>query len=92
MAASIAVPNAETAQFTDAVWAEAGWLPCELSVEVSIPGFRMRDLLLLEANSIVDTHSGSNTEVALRVNGALVGRAEFAVAGDRLSVRLTELA
>lgn len=92
MAASPALPKAEPGGFPDAVWQEAGWLPCKLSVEIPVPGFRVRDLLLLDVNSILDTRSASSADVPLRVNTELIGWAEFEVVRDRRAVRLTELA
>lgn len=92
MAASSALPKAEPAGFSDAIWQEAGWLPCKLSVEILVPGFRVRDLLLLDVNSILDTRSASSADVPLRLNKELIGWAEFEVVGDRLAIRLTELA
>ena len=92
MATVLAMPKAEPVSISDAGWQEANWLPCKLSVEMPILGFTVGDLLRLEVNSLVDTHIASDTDVPLRVNGALIGWAEFDAAGDRLGVRLTELA
>jgi flagellar motor switch protein FliN/FliY len=92
MATVLAMPKSEPAAISDASWQEANWLPCRLSVEMPILGFTMGDLLRLEVDSLVDTHIASDANVPLRVNGALIGWAEFEVVGDRLGVRLTELA
>lgn len=67
-------------------------LPCQLSVEVPVPGFCVRDLLRLRRRAIIDTHWSKGTDVPLRVNGQLIGWAEFEVVGDRLAARFTELA
>jgi flagellar motor switch/type III secretory pathway protein FliN len=67
-------------------------LPCDISVEVPVPGFRARDLLRLRRRAIIDSHWSKGTDVPLRVNGELIGWAEFEVVGDRLAARLTELA
>lgn len=92
MATAPALPKAESAGFADALWPEAGWLPCRLSVQIAVPGFTVRDLLRLDVHSILDAHSPSSADVPLDVNGRLIGWAEFEVVGDRLAVRLTELA
>jgi len=67
-------------------------LPCHISVEVPVPGFRARDLLRLRRRAIIDAQWSKGTDVPLRVNGELIGWAEFEVVGDRLAARLTELA
>ena len=65
---------------------------CDVSVEVELPGFRVSDLLALQQQSVVDTHWPLENDLPLRVNGELLGWCEFDVVGNRLAVRLTELA
>jgi flagellar motor switch/type III secretory pathway protein FliN len=72
-------------------WSEAMWLPCTLSVELVIPQFTIGDLLRLEADAIIDSQWNQSADVPLRVNGLVVGYAEFEVIGDKAGVRLTEL-
>jgi len=36
--------NPATPGFSSAVWEEAGWLGCEVSVELPVHGFTVRDL------------------------------------------------
>lgn len=76
----------------EAAWDQARWLPCQLSVEIPVPAFKVRDLLSLETGSIIDSRSASSADVPLRVNWELIGWAEFEVVGDRMAVRFTELA
>ena len=92
MATVLAMPKSDPVATSDASWLEANWLPCRLSVEMPILRFTMGDLLRLEVNTLVDTHVANSADVPLRVNDALIGWAQFEVAGDRLGVRLTELA
>lgn len=92
MATVLALPNNKAAENADPAWLEASWLPCELSVEIPVAGFTVGDLLRLEGNSLVHSGTPSNADVSMRVNGALIGRAELEISGDRLAVRLTELA
>jgi len=66
-------------------------LPCELSIELPLPGFLIADLLKLRGGSVVDTRWGVGEDVPLRINGTLIGWSEFEVVQDRLAVRLTEL-
>lgn len=71
---------------------EFGWLPCQLSVEIPVSRFTVRDLLNLKKGSIVETASHHAIDVPLRANGLLIAWAEFEVIGTELTVRITELA
>jgi flagellar motor switch/type III secretory pathway protein FliN len=72
-------------------WEFAKRLPCRLSVDLPVPGFTVRDLLSLEAHSIVATQAPEGTRVPIRVNGQVIARGEFDVVGMRLAVRILEL-
>jgi flagellar motor switch/type III secretory pathway protein FliN len=74
-----------------ALWEEAGWLPCELSVELPVRNLSVRDLLELSIGSLVQTEWKSGQDAPLRVNGRQVGWVEIEQMGDLLGVRLTEL-
>ena len=69
-----------------------GWLPCQLSLEVPVTGFTVGDLLRLSKGSIVETAVHYAGDIPLRANGILIGWSEFEAVGNRLAVRLTELA
>lgn len=73
-------------------WAHVRDLPCKLTVDLPLPGFRVMDLLALGARSVIDTHWPVGNDVPLRVNGELLAWCEFEVVENRLAVRLTELA
>jgi flagellar motor switch/type III secretory pathway protein FliN len=73
------------------VWSEATWLPCRLSVELAVPNFTIGDLLRLQTNNLVDSEWKQNADVPLRINGLLIGYAEFELLGDKAAVRMTEL-
>ena len=53
---------------------------------------RLGDLLRLNKGSIVETACPYTSDVPLRANGLLIGWTEFEVIGNRLAVRITELA
>ena len=91
MATVLAMPQPEAVAVRKTTWREVSWLPCRLSVEIPVPKFTFGDLLRLEMHSLVDTSTAISSNVALRVNGQLIGSAEFEVQGDHLAVRLTEL-
>jgi flagellar motor switch/type III secretory pathway protein FliN len=69
-----------------------GWLPCQLSLEVPVLGFTVGDLLRLNKGCIVETACSQTSDLPLRANGLLIGWTEFEVIGNRLAVRITELA
>jgi flagellar motor switch protein FliN/FliY len=76
---------------TDA-WGECLQLPVEMAVDLAIPRFTVRQLLQLEPRSVINTRWQKGQDVPLRVNGQLIGWAEFEVTGDQLAVRITRLA
>lgn len=66
-------------------------LPCQLRAEVRIPCFKVRDLLVLDVHSIVDTMRKEGSHIPVSVNGTMIGWGEFDVIEDHLAVRLTEI-
>jgi flagellar motor switch/type III secretory pathway protein FliN len=73
-------------------WQQIGHLPCALSVELPLPEFRVGDLGHLAPQVVVDAHWPVGHDLPLKVNGQLIAWCEFEVVGNRLAVRLTELA
>ena len=69
-----------------------GWFPCCLSLEVPVARFTVGDLLHLRVGSIVESSAHSTSDIPLRANGLLIGWTEFEVIGNRVAVRITELA
>lgn len=67
-------------------------LPCTLTLEVPVLHFTVGTLLGLNPGTIVTSAAQHNEDISLRVNGQVVGLAEFDVIGDRLAVRLTGVA
>ena len=90
--AATAVAAPQAALVEPEVWTHALELPCELSVELPLPGFRVADVLRLGRQSVIRSEWRVGTDVPLRVNGELIARGEFEVVGNCLAVRLTELA
>jgi flagellar motor switch/type III secretory pathway protein FliN len=76
---------------TSGRWADAELLPCQLSAEVKVERFTVRDLFCLEVNSVLDAGWSQSTDVPLNANSQVIAWAEFEVIGERLAVRLTEL-
>jgi flagellar motor switch protein FliN/FliY len=73
-------------------WVRAGCLPCLLTVEISVPGFTVSDLVHLERGRIIASRWTVGQDVPLRVNDELIAWSEFEIVQTRLAVRLTELA
>jgi flagellar motor switch protein FliN/FliY len=69
-----------------------GWLLCQLSLDIPVVKFTVGDLLRLDKESIVETACQSTSDIPLRANGLLIAWSEFEVIGNRLAVRITELA
>jgi flagellar motor switch/type III secretory pathway protein FliN len=76
----------------EARWLPVLELPCQFSVELPLPNFKVADFLRLRAGSVIATGWRVTHDVPLRVNGTLIGWGEFDGSGSRLAVRLTELA
>jgi flagellar motor switch/type III secretory pathway protein FliN len=73
-------------------WGPVLDLPCQLSVDLPLPNFKVADFLALRTGSVIATNWRVAQDVPLRINGTLIGWGEFEGAGSRLAVRLTELA
>ncbi len=67
-------------------------MPCSLVLEVPAVQFSVGDLMQLQVGSIVHTRAQQNEDLALHVNGQLVGVVELDVVSDRLAVRILGLA
>jgi len=81
----------DAASFSAELWEQAGWLQCELSVELPVPEFTVRDLLRLAAGSVVETQWKSGHDVPLLANRRQIGWVEFEAVGESLAVLLSAL-
>jgi len=72
-------------------WAQALLLPCRLTVDLPLPGFKVADVLRLQRNTIINSHWRLGTDAPLLVNGKPVASGEFEAVGDHLAIRVTEL-
>jgi len=77
---------------THDIWSQVQMLMCELTVDVPLPGFRVADVLGMGRHAVLNSRWRVGNDVPLRINGELVAFGEFEVVGERLAVRLTELA
>jgi len=76
----------------DPRWRPVLSLPCDLTVELPLDGFKVADFVRLRTGSILATRWRLTRDVPLRINGTVIAWGEFEGAGSRLAVRLTELA
>jgi flagellar motor switch/type III secretory pathway protein FliN len=92
--AVIADSNSKAAQeAADEIrWKPVLELPCELTVDLTLPAFKIADLLQLRPGLVINARWRLGQEVPLCLNGTLLGWIEFEVVGDRLAVRMTEMA
>lgn len=75
----------------DNSWEGVSGLPCHLCVGLPVSGFKVRDLLELEIETVVDTHCNTNNPVPVWVNAVRIGDAEFDLFGTRIAIRINEL-
>jgi flagellar motor switch/type III secretory pathway protein FliN len=68
------------------------WLKCNITLDLPVVRFTIRDLLNLGTGTVVETSCKATSDVPVRVNGTLIGWTEFEVIGNNLAVRITELA
>ncbi len=76
----------------DARWTPVLGLPCQMIVDLPLPGVKISDLLKLRVGSVINAHWRLGRDVPMQLNGLLIGWSEFEVVGNHLAVRLTELA
>jgi flagellar motor switch/type III secretory pathway protein FliN len=89
MAAGLALPPA--AEVSEAAWQMVQEVRCLVTAELSVHGFTVRDLLLLQKGSLVSTKQPTRARIAVRANGSFIASAEFEVFGEHLGIRLTEV-
>ncbi len=73
-------------------WEQVKNLACEFTVDIPLPSFRVADILRLAQQTVVNSLWRIEKDVPVRVNREVIAYAEFEVVGDRLAVRLTDLA
>ncbi len=85
-------PKVGEAETEERRWRPVLGLPCQLTVDLPLPGFKVADFIALRVGSVIGTGWRLGHDVPLRVNGTLIGWGEFEGTGAKLAVRLTELA
>ena len=72
-------------------WPLLARLTVRLEAGVSLPRFKVRDLLRLEVGQVVESESPDSEDVPLKVGQVQLGWSEFEVVEQQLAVRLTRL-
>jgi flagellar motor switch protein FliN/FliY len=73
-------------------WSVLSRLPVLLTVRIAISPFSVRDLLALEPGQILASRWSQTRDVPLSIGEVRLGWSEFEVSGQRIGVRLTQLA
>jgi flagellar motor switch/type III secretory pathway protein FliN len=73
-------------------WGPMLELPCDLTLDLPIPDFRVADLLRLQQGDLLDTKWAQSEDVPVRINDQLVAWAEFEAIDGTLGMRITEWA
>ncbi len=84
-------PGADAAVAGGGGWELLRDVPLTLAVEVGRATLKVRDLVGLEAGSLVMTTKRSGAAMDVSLDGRVFGRAEVLVRRDRLAARLTEV-
>jgi flagellar motor switch/type III secretory pathway protein FliN len=76
---------------TEDGWALVDSLPVSLSVAILVRQFTVRDLLLLEPGTILETADSATESAPLLANGKRIGRGLFEAVGDLIGFKISEL-
>jgi len=71
-------------------WAALLQLDGVVTAELDVPNLTVDDVLHLSPGTVLNTQWQTNRDLPLRVNGRLLGFAEFDSVEERMAVRLTE--
>ena len=73
-------------------WTAVANLSASVTMELDVPQFTVTELMKLGPGSVLSTTWPTNRDLPLRVNGRLLGWAEFEITGNNVGVRVTEFA
>jgi flagellar motor switch/type III secretory pathway protein FliN len=73
-------------------WGNMLDLPCELTLDLPIPGFTLGDLLRIESGTLLETNWSNGHDIPVRINGQVAAFAEFEVVNNYIAARITEWA
>jgi flagellar motor switch/type III secretory pathway protein FliN len=90
--AAVATPQPAPVKDDELRWKQVMGLACDVAVEIPVPEFTVKKLLKMETKMVVESKWVTSANLPLKVNGELIAWCEFEVLGNKLAVRLTELA
>jgi flagellar motor switch/type III secretory pathway protein FliN len=90
MDTSLAV-RTEAAGTEEHEWELVASLPVSLCVAIRVKQFTVRDLLLLEVGTVVETSDPATNTVPLVANGKRIGKGMFEAVGQHIGLRVSEL-
>lgn len=73
-------------------WPVLSELTISVSAEVGLAGFKVSDLLVLEAGQVIESRWPETEDVPVKAGNVQVGWSEFEVMDQQLLARLTRLA
>jgi flagellar motor switch/type III secretory pathway protein FliN len=91
MATAVQLPVPDRTEAAGIGWQDVQDVSCLLAAEIPVRGFAVRDLLLLQAGTVVNSKEKARGRVGLHVNGSFIAWAELEVINGRLGIRLTDL-
>jgi flagellar motor switch protein FliN len=75
----------------DGSWERILDIPLEMTVRLGEKRMRIRDLLRLEPNTVVELERSVDDPVELVVSGQVIARGEVLVEQDRLAIRILDI-
>ena len=87
----MATNEAEGSRQGEANWDRILDIPLEMTVRLGERRMRIRDLLRLEPNAILELNRSVDDPVELVVSGQVVARGEVLVEQDRLAIRILDI-
>ena len=89
---ALVAASASPALHDPQTWGPMLDLPCDLTLDLTVPEFTVAHLLRLQPGDVLETRWPNGEDVPVRINDRVVAWAEFEVVGSRLAVRVTEWA
>ena len=73
------------------LWGTVSQLPLKLRVRISVPDFRVANLVALSKGQVIRSASLSTEDLPVEVGNVQLGWGEFELIEQRLAIRLTRL-
>ena len=73
-------------------WHAVARMPLSLAAQVPLTGFKVRDLLQLEAGQLIRSEWSTAEDIPVKIGRVQLAWSEFEVVEDSMAIRLTRLA